>query len=196
MSGSGASRGAGFTLVELLVAVLAFALLAAAAYTGLDSLTAATAAQRERAERLADLQRAVATMDADLRQLASRLGRDREGRSLPALVGRETMLIGRRAGRPNPAGLPRSQLQQVRWRETPDGLVRETWAALDTPPSQPPVGVVRFDVAGALRLRYRDGVGNWHRDWPVGGRPHELPSAVEYVLDAPPFGRVRRLVAL
>jgi general secretion pathway protein J len=196
MSRPGANRGAGFTLVELLVAVLAFTLLAAAAYSGLDALTAATAAQRERADRLAELQRAVATMDADLRQLVSRLGRDREGRSLPALVGRETTLLGRRAGRPNPAGLPRSQLQQVRWRETPDGLVRETWAGLDTPPSEPPVGAARFDVAGTLRLRYRDAVGNWHRDWPVGGRPRELPSAVEYVLDAPPFGRVRRLVAL
>jgi general secretion pathway protein J len=196
MSGSRSRVAAGFTLVELLVAVVAFALLAGAAYTGLDSLTAATAAQRERAERLAELQRLVATMDADIRQLASRLGRDREGRALPALAGGETMLIGRRAGRPNPAGLPRSELQQVRWRATPEGLVRETWPELDTPPSQPPSGAVRFDAAAALRLRYRDATGGWRRDWPVAGRPHALPAAVEYVVEVPPFGRIRRLIVL
>lgn len=187
---------AGFTLVELLVAVLAFGVLATAAYTGLDSLTAATGAQRERAERLAQLQRAVATVDTDLRQLASRLGRDQQGRALPALIGRETMLIGRRAGRPNPAGLPRSELVQVRLRASPGGVVRETWAELDSPPSQAPVSAVRFDVADDLRLRYRDAAGRWHRQWPVGGRPHTLPAAIEYVIDAAPFGRVRRLIVL
>ncbi len=191
-----ADAPAGFTLVELLVAVLVFGLLAATAYGGLDALTAAAAAQRERADRLAEVQRAVAALDTDLRQLASRLGRDGRGRTLPALVGDERALTGRRGGRLNPAGLPRSQLQQVRWRAVDGALVREIWARSDAPPETVPLAATRFESAGGLRFRYRDARGGWHRQWPAAASPHALPSAIEYRLNVPPFGRIRRLIAL
>ncbi|MBS3744491.1 MAG: type II secretion system minor pseudopilin GspJ [Wenzhouxiangellaceae bacterium] len=189
-------RGAGFTLVELLVSVLVFGLLAASAYGGLNALSAAAGAQRERSEAFADLQRAVATLDADLRQLVVRGGRDRQGRQLPAFVADRQSLLGRRAGRINPAGLPRSQLQQFDWRIGPDRLERRSWAEVDTPPDTDPVGRTLFDSVSALDLRYRDAQGGWHRQWPVPGSPEALPTAVEYVLDTPRFGRVRRVIGL
>lgn len=186
---------AGFTLVEVLVAVLVFSLLAATAYAGLNAIAGAVEAQRTRAAELAELQRAVATLDGDLRQLVSRPGRDRQGRVRPALEGGPGTLLGRRAGRLNPAGLPRSHLQQFRWRF--DGvLLRETWGAVETPPEAEPVGRARFGSAGDVAFRYRDADGLWHRQWPVSGRRDALPSAIEYVLDTAAWGPVRRVVAL
>lgn len=186
----------GFTLVELLVAVLVFGLLAATAYGGLNALSAAAGAQRERSAEFADLQRAVATLDGDLRQLVARRGRDREGRPLPVLGGTDRELLGRRAGRVNPADLPRSQLQQFAWRIEQGALVRRSWAEVDTPPGDTATGRTVFDSVAAIELRFRDPAGTWHRQWPAATPPQILPSAIEYVLETRTFGSVRRVVAL
>ncbi|MEX0915552.1 MAG: type II secretion system minor pseudopilin GspJ [Wenzhouxiangellaceae bacterium] len=196
MTASIQGRESGFTLVELLVAVLVFGLLAASAYGGLNALSAAAGAQRERSLAFADLQRAVATFDSDLRQLVSRRGRDRDGRLLPVLSGAPQTLLGRRAGRLNPAGLPRSQLQQFDWRIEQGMLVRRVWAEVDSAPDSAPVGRTGFDSVSSLELRFRDATGGWHRQWPASGPPQMLPSAIEYVLETRMFGTVRRVVAL
>lgn len=189
-------RESGFTLVELLVAVLVFGLLAATAYGGLDALSAAAGAQRERSAEFADLQRAVATLDGDLRQLVARRGRDREGRPLPVLGATARELLGRRAGRVNPADLPRSQLQQFDWRVEQGALVRRSWAEVDTPPETAATGRTVFDSVTTIDLRFRDPSGAWHRQWPAATPPQILPSAIEYVLETRRFGTVRRVVAL
>jgi len=186
----------GFTLIELLVAVLVFGLLAAAAYGGLDALSEAAGVHRERSAAFADLQRAVATLDGDLRQLVMRQGRDRQGKLLPALAADRRSLLARRAGRINPAQLPRSQLQQFEWRIEQAGLVRRSWAEVDTPPASDPIGRTVFGSVSGLALRFRDAQGGWHRQWPVAGPPQALPSALEYVLETAAFGRVRRVVVL
>lgn len=190
----GSSRG--FTLVELLVAVLVFGLLAASAYGGLNALSAAVGVQRDRSLAFADLQRAVATLDSDLRQLVSRRGRDRDGRLLPVLAGDARNLLGRRAGRVNPAELPRSQLQQFEWRLEQSLLVRRSWPEVDSAPDSPPTGRTVFAQVASIEFRFRDSSGAWHRRWPASNPPQVLPSAVEYVLDTPVFGTVRRVVAL
>lgn len=189
-------NASGFTLVELLVAVLIFGLLAASAYAGLGALSAAVAAQRDRSQAFAELQRAVATLDADLRQLVSRRGRDRQGRLLPVLSADSGILLARRAGRLNPADLPRSTLQQFEWRLEDSTLVRRTWPEVDSPPDSLPTARTVFGQVTRVEFRFRDSTGAWHRQWPAASPPQLLPSAVEYVFETPVFGRVRRLVAL
>ena len=196
MTGPMRRPNTGFTLVELLVAVLVFGLLAGAAYGGLNALSEAAGVHRERSAAFADLQRAVATLDGDLRQLVARQGRDRQGQLLPALAADRRSLLARRAGRINPAQLPRSQLQQFAWRIEQAGLVRRSWAEVDTPPASDPIGRTVFGSVSGLALRFRDAQGGWHRQWPVAGPPQALPSALEYVLETAAFGRVRRVVVL
>ena len=196
MTGPMRRPNTGFTLIELLVAVLVFGLLAAAAYGGLNALSEAAGVHRERSAAFADLQRAVATLDGDLRQLVARQGRDRQGQLLPALAADRRSLLARRAGRINPAQLPRSQLQQFEWRIEQAGLVRRSWAEVDTPPASDPIGRTVFGSVSGLALRFRDAQGGWHRQWPVAGPPQALPSALEYVLETAAFGRVRRVVVL
>lgn len=189
-------RALGFTLVELLVALLVFALLASIVYAGLDRMSLTSIALGDRAERFAELQRAVAAIDTDLRQLGSRLGRDREGQLLPALAGAPDRLLARRAGRDNPAGLPRSQLQQLRWGLGPDGLRREVWPDAIADPSDPPSGRTDYPSLRSIEFRYLDSLGRWQNDWPGALPPETLPAAIEYVIESERFGRVRRLVAL
>lgn len=196
MSLSRAGQSGGFTLVELLVAVLVFGLLAASAYGGLTALAAAADAQREHSDRFAGLQRAVATLDSDLRQLVSRRGRDRNDRPLPVLAADAHTLLGRRAGRVNPADLPRSQLQQFEWRLERSVLVRRSWPEVDSAPDSGPSGRTVFEAVVDIEFRFRDSSGTWHRQWPASSPPQLLPSAVEYVVESPSFGRVRRLVVL
>lgn len=185
----------GFTLVELLVSVVVFSLMAATAYTALNTLTGAAGDYRQRAGELAELQRAVATLDADLRQLVSRRGRDRDGRLLPAMEGDSASFLARRAGRANPAGLARSELQQVRWRSLPTGLQRQSWPEVDSVPSSQPSGRTAYASIERIRFRYLDGTGVWHSRWPSGPQD-ALPAAVEYVIETSRYGAVRRLVAL
>lgn len=189
-------RPGGFTLVEVLVAVFVFGLLAAIAYASLGSLTGVVERQRERATEFARIQRAVATLDSDLRQLVSRPARGPEGRLLPALAGASDALTGRRAGRANPAGLARSRLQQFGWRVEGGQLVRLAWADVEPAPGERPAARTGFGAAGAFAVRYRDPAGIWHRQWPAGGPPRQLPAAIEYEFETATFGRIRRLIVL
>jgi len=192
------SRSHGFTLVEVLVAVLAFGLLAAAAYTGLSRMAAGAGQLEGRAEQLAGLQRAVAALDQDLRQLVSRAARAGDGQVRPALAGAPDGWVGHRSGRWVPDG-GGSVLQTVSWRCTVDGRLERRAApdAAGALPAGPDPRAQRFPVGcSAFRLRYRDGVGQWTERWPTAAEPAALPSAVEYVFDSEAFGEIRRLVVL
>ncbi len=186
----------GFTLVEVLVAVLVFSLMAATAYAGLNGLISATAEMRQRSTEFAGLQRVVMRLDLDLRQIVTRAGRDRQGRVLPVLSGDPQSLLARRAGRINPGGLTHSQLLQFRWRIDDGALVRETWAEVDDDPTTPPFARQRHDQVRSLEFRFLDSTGRRHQQWPVANATAQLPAAIEYVLDTPLHGRVRRLITL
>ncbi|MBY6204747.1 type II secretion system minor pseudopilin GspJ [Halomonas denitrificans] len=199
---TGAAGARGFTLVELLVAVLAFGLLAAAAYTGLNGLASGAGRLGDRADELAALQRAVAALDQDLRQLVSRAAARPDGRWVPALAGAADGWQGHRAGRWSPDGTG-SVLQTVAWRCHPDGRLERRGKAgagrvFTGATGVPAAGDLQLHPIGcrALRLRYRDAVGVWHSRWPVDERPAQLPSAIEYRLETSAFGGVRRLVTL
>lgn len=186
----------GFTLVEVLVAVLVFGVLAAAAYTGLNTLTSAAHGLDERTGDFADLQRTVAALDQDLRQLIGRAGRATDGRTLPALDGRVDGVTGRRAGLVARPGSRRSQLQAFAWQHRADrSLVRSSWSELGAT-GTPDAVRAWLDDCETLRFRYRDGTGGWSARWPVDGAPESLPSAIEYTIVHPRFGSIRRLITL
>jgi len=190
-------RARGYTLVEVLVAVLVFAVLAAAAYTALEGLSRAAGQQRDHAEALAGLQLMVSRLEADLRQLSHRARRTPLGQLEPAFSGSLRELAGVRSGWSNPAGQARSDLQRFAWQFDGQTLTRLSWPVTDPAPGVLPAAEDQALELVDLRLRYRDALGSWSEDWPARGTAAEgLPSAIEVLLETRRFGLVRRLLVL
>ncbi|HLS06133.1 MAG TPA: type II secretion system minor pseudopilin GspJ [Wenzhouxiangella sp.] len=189
-------KSGGFTLVEVLIAVTVFSILAASAYVALDTLSRAADRHRQRSESFAALQLAVARLDSDLRQLVTRAVATPGGRAEPALLGQSDQLAGTRAGWVNMASSRRSTLQRFGWQQGGSGLERLVWPVTDrTTASLAHAETVLPDVE-SLRFSYRDHAGRWRDEWPVGEEAASLPAAIEAVVETRSFGRVRRVVVL
>jgi general secretion pathway protein J len=169
-------RDAGFTLVELLIAILLFALLSAAAAALLSFAVDARGRTGERLDTLAAVTRTRALLAADLGQAAARPWRDDRGTPRPALVGREgdTLLTLVRRGWRNDGSASRSSLQRVEYRLFAGRLERRAWPMVDGAAPYPPA-VLLTDVT-ALDLRFHS-AGQWQDRWDPATRD-SLPDAV------------------
>ena len=197
------SHQAGFTLVELLAAVAIFAVLAVMTQQALVvALTSETRLTLRRSD-LAELQRAMTVLGRDLENAAPRGVRNRAGELLPVL-GLETegeALVFTRGGLPNPAGLPRSGFQRVRYTlgRSGMGIERQVWRLLDPAPRQNPEVETLIDDVQRVQFRVWTRESGWRDSWPDPENPatrSRLPEGIEAVLDTRRFGTLRRVVSL
>jgi len=169
----------GFTLVEVMVALMIFGMIAAA---GVAILSFSIRAQAATAARLDDgsaLARTISALSADLAQAMPRAARDEGGTLRPAFIGEAGTLMLVRGGWTNIDAAPRATEQKVGWQIVDNALVRSGYPQIDGAAPLPPVPM----LAGvqALRLRYRY-AGAWSDRWDgAGGVP--LPQAVEMTID-------------
>ena len=134
---------AGFTLVEVLVSLLVFALIAAAGATVLSLSIDNRFAIKAASDRTADLQRMRSLLKADLGQAAARRSRGPTGRPMPLPMGGpaapgDPVLVLTRAGWTNPGEQPRPSLQRVEYRLAEDRLERRVSTHLDGARPGPP----------------------------------------------------------
>lgn len=187
----------GFTLLELLVALAVFAVVAVMAYGGLQGMLDAREHTRQSALRLGELQFAVSLFADDLRQSVPRGVRDAYGDPLPALAGERDGIELTRAGHANPVEARRASIQRVRWGVESGALARWSWPVLDRTPGSVPAERRLLEGVRGLELEYRIGE-TWRRQWPPDGAaaPPPLPRAVRVTLDLADWGTVQRLVLL
>ena len=88
MTRSNASA-AGFTLVEVLIAMAITALISVVAYTGLSSALSGAESLRSASGRAHDINQTLALLSRDLRQVVNRPVVDEFGQVVPALMGGE-----------------------------------------------------------------------------------------------------------
>lgn len=191
-----AHRG-GFTLLELLVAIAVFAVVATLAWRGLDVLARGALQLDEAAGRLARVQRGIDLLARDVRQAVDRPVRDAEGRPLAALLGEAHALELTRAGHGNALAQPRAELERVRWRRVDEALVRERWPVLDRGDRRAPTADPLLDGVTALDLRYFGSDGRSHASWPPPRSTDAgLPRAVELRVTLADYRELRRVLEL
>ncbi len=199
---NGRLRQRGMTLIEVLVAMAIFAILAAIAYGALNRSIASAEILGDRMTRLQSVQRAVLQLEQDFIQLAPRpvrqeFGEEREPALATGVLGLGIELT--RGGWSNPAGLPRGTLQRVLYYVEDNVLVRTHWNVLDRTAGNLPIEVELLDDIESVDFRFMLDNGEWTDEWPPGLQPATgslrlRPRAVEFVIVLPDEGEIRRLV--
>ncbi|WP_068072587.1 type II secretion system minor pseudopilin GspJ [Novosphingobium lentum] len=188
---------AGFTLVEMLIALAIFAVIAGGALALLRFSVDAELASRHRTDRIAEDRRFLAVWTADLAQATPRTARDETGTAQPALdapgAGTGGLLLRlTRSGWANVDGAPRPSLEKVEYRWQGGKLLRAGYPFPDGAAADPATAVLDAATVPALRFRTRDGL--WHTSWQPE-RDTELPVAIEITLPRS-GGRALRIVSL
>lgn len=132
------SRGnRGFTLLEMVVAIAIFAIIAAISYSALNNFLDARAHINRHNEKLRALQTMFVLLEQDLRYAVNRTVRNEYGDMEPAFVGGtdQPLAEGERLRlttvRPASVGAGAHQLTRVAWRLNDGTVYRVAWRVLD-----------------------------------------------------------------
>jgi general secretion pathway protein J len=175
----------GFTLVEMMVALFIFAMLSVAGVIMLRSAVDSDEITAENLGKMAEMQRFVSLMEADLSQALPRTFRDDGGDRMPAFAseagGPEAAFLKfTRGGQSNVNGAARSNLERVEYRLTDGNLERWRYRMTDGGSiDQPAILISNVD---SLALRFRDKRGLWSNGWETE-RLADLPRAIEIQFD-------------
>jgi general secretion pathway protein J len=168
----------GFTLVELLVALLIFSMLAAAGVGLLRFSVDAQAATKTRLDALASERRIEALLASDAAQAVPRLSRNVAGDTVQAFEGNASGFTLVRGGVDPLTEIARPALQKVQVSLENDRLVRRTFPMLDGAEPGPPAVLASRVTRAGFRYRSREG---WRDLWdPL--RPDLMPRAIELVV--------------
>ena len=173
-----AGGAAGFTLVEVMVALMIFGMIASAGVALLAFSVRAQGTTTQRLDDIGALGAQASLFAADLAQAVERPARDERGTLLPAFVGDATRVTFVRGGWSNIDDSPRSTLQKVSYRLHGAALQRIAWPMVDGSAALPPATVLSGTTG--VKLRYRLG-GAWSDSW-NGTQGASLPQALELVV--------------
>jgi general secretion pathway protein J len=192
----------GFTLIEVMVALAIFGVLAALAYGALGQTLTNSDMLTERMDRLQSIQRTMSYLSSEMLQAAPRSVRADLGQYEPALrssFASDFALEMTRGGWPNSAGVPRSTQQRTAYRIEDDELVRYHWNVLDRTVNNVPVTTVMMTDVESLTFRFLQVDGEWSDQWPplnlqTTTNTIALPRAVAITLVLPDEGELVRIV--
>lgn len=208
---------AGFTLVEVLIALAITAFISAIAYSSLSSALQAVESIRVTAQRTYEVDRAWMIISRDLQQFVARPVRDEFGEVEPAMQGGAAArfpLSFTRTGWHNPTANQRSSLQRINYRLEDGALWRDTYSVLDRAPDSAPrqvrllenVEVLELVFLGSLAeaepegrgiaLDTRGWQGSWVTDTSTPNTELAPPVALEFRLQLEDLGEMRRIYAL
>jgi general secretion pathway protein J len=204
-------RRAGFTLIEVVVALFIAAIMFAIGYRALnqamidrDSLTIAQ-------DRVTEIQRGIRVVAQDFAQLAARAARDTQGTgelqaAITATARDNTLVTFSRTGWSNPAGIQRPAEQRVRYRFIDGSLVRDHWLSVDPALNSEPRQRVVLTKVQSVEIRFLDPVTRtWRNDWPARSASGPVgplnvddlllarPLAIEFTVVLEDWGRLQRV---
>jgi len=191
----------GFTLIEVIIAMSIFAILAMLSYAGLRSVMDSKFSTETQLARLEQVQMAMHTLSNDLQQIAPRDAVDSLGGKLykASTQNSEFIFEFTRSGWRNPANTPRSTLQRVAYQLDEDKLVRIYWPYVDRADETTRIERVLIENVDSLSLRFMNDKTEWVNDWPEAailssGSPTPIPVAIEASLKLNDWGEIKRLL--
>jgi general secretion pathway protein J len=202
MAPGAAPRAAGFTLVELLVALAIFAVLSGFAYRALDTMLNSREALERESRKWRDVTVFVGRVERDVAAvLVKRAATGASGTllmpvssAIDASSGGNGLALTR-AGSPlqeNALAAP----QRVAYRLRGTRIERLAWAGVDAAPRDEPTGVPVLDGVSALEFRFLDPRGEWRIAWGLPGSGENAPAAIEMTLLLASGEKIMRLMDL
>ena len=188
-----APRQSGITLLELLVVIAVFSIMASAAYSGLQSSLKAEENFNAAMKDLEAVQMSLTLFQRDIMQLSSRAIRDAYGDEQAAIVlynGRELSFT--RGGNFSSLKLDYTELTRVAYSLQDEQFVRSHWRHLDSTQGDQPLRVSLLGNVTDLQMRVLDQNNVWHMDWPISS--NTAIRAVEITLELEGWGEIRRLL--
>lgn len=209
---------AGFTLIEVMVAIAIFAVVSAGVYRVLSTMVDSQDRVATHADALRDLQRSLWFITMDMNQLVMRDVRKPNDKRGPALQfeGDDYLLQFTRQGVRNPLLEARSDLERVAYslgaapnpssssankkskRGKGKSLVRHTWNAVDRRESAKENIQVLFEDVDSAELSFMNTKGDWKREWPeqkLDDKEHvrTLPVAIKLTLKTARYGELEQV---
>jgi general secretion pathway protein J len=208
-------RGAGFTLLELLVALFIAAIMFAMGYAAISQALTSHDQLKLQQARLTELQTAMRVLEQDFVQLAPRPVRQPIGdepsqpalqaappESMDSTESQQPLLALTRNGWANPVGLQRPALQRVAYYFQNGTLRRESWYVLDPTLSSTTAKRDLLTHVKSVTFQYMDVNHTWQQLWPPttvqGVVAQELslrirPIAVQVTIDTEDWGKITRI---
>lgn len=187
-------KSRGFTLLEILVAIAIFSIMAVFSYQTLQQVLNTNKYLQQQADELAQLQFTFGRFLEDVAQLTQRSIRDEFGATETALLGSPQILKLTRSGWENPLESKRSNLQRVEWFLEGKNLYRQYWTVLDRTRFNQPIKTVLLKEVETLEFRYLDNTNTWQKEFPTKQPTKTTLKAVEITLSLKNWGKLQRIV--
>ena len=192
-------RNKGFTLIEVLVSIFIFAILASGSYQVLQSAVQTDEVSGRKIDRLAEIQKTFMIADRDFSYMANRSNRypgqgaRRYSWSGKNILGSDDWGIEFvRSSLINPgAMLNRSELQRVAYRLKDGELQRGVYDRHDPIEDQPPQWSTLITGVSRFELKFRNNKNG--KDWSDFARDGSVPFGVMFSITLEDYGQIRRI---
>ena len=182
------STANGFTLIEIMLALLIFAIIAVITSSVMITVFNTRDAVNQQMQRLAQLQLTVILLQRDFTQAVLRSTLDNQGSRQPGFVGDAKQVSFISMGYHNPeAREQQSQLQKVEYILKDGNFIRRTWQQLDQAPQSQASDRILLSRVNSIELNYLSQEQQVLPFWNSQAHSH-LPKAIILSLKLPDWG--------
>jgi general secretion pathway protein J len=189
----------GFTLLEILIALAIFAVIAVIVVVGLRTVINTNQRVNEVDDRLRQILMATTIMRRDISQMIDRPITDSSGSKVGSLYIPNTSTFQfTRAGYTNPMGmLNRSSLQRVEYTLKNHKIIRTVWSTLDRTSDTKKQAVVLLTGVKSLYLSYVDPTGKVIDSWSTKIKQNEIfPRAISMEIKLKKMGQLTLIIPI
>jgi len=188
-------KNIGFTLLEVLIAIVIFALISLTSFSIFNTVIKSDESSQIRIERMNELQRAFLIIERDLLQISKRTIRLNGEEPLKGFLHTENSFSSNsqylgfvRQGWTNPGLLlPRSDMQSVAYQLNDNSVERLHFNFVDAVQGEEPKVRQLISKVTTLKFEYYDG-----KKWQKEHNNNQLPLAIAIEIETEDYGIIRR----